>query len=176
MWTATISIRFVHAIHTEPRTWGWGPSIQFHRFQPHVVPCVSQQPIDETKRVAAWNGGHQERFFHFYIFQKKYRNIFSISQFTGLYPCRPRAVGAYVIKISILSHGDPYRPAGGLPPGRGRQAQYKSRGPPTPAFAANNIHREKKERRGVREGVATAKPCRILDPTAGNQYFSTLSF
>ena len=34
--------------------------------------------------------------------------------------------------------------------------------PPTPAFAANNIYRGKKERRGVREGVATAKSCRIL--------------
>ena len=36
--------------------------------------------------------------------------------------------------------------------------------PPTPAFAANNIHRGKKERRGVKEGVATAMPCQILDP------------
>ena len=31
---------------------------------------------------------------------------------------------------------------------------------PPPAFAANNIHRGKKERCGVREGVATAKPRR----------------
>jgi len=35
---------------------------------------------------------------------------------------------------------------------------------PTSAFAANNIHRGKKKRCGVSEGVATAKPCRILDP------------
>jgi len=34
---------------------------------------------------------------------------------------------------------------------------------PTSAFAAN-IHRGKKKRCGVSEGVATAKPCRILDP------------
>ena len=47
----------------------------------------------------------------------------------------------------------------------GRQAppNIKAEVPP-PAFAANNIHREKKERLEVREGVATAKPCRILDP------------
>ena len=32
---------------------------------------------------------------------------------------------------------------------------------PSPAFAANNIHRGKKERRGVREEIATAKLCRI---------------
>ena len=49
------------------------------------------------------------------------------------------------------------RPAGG------RQAppNIKAEVLPTPAFAANNIHRVKKERRGVREGVATAKSCRI---------------
>ena len=35
---------------------------------------------------------------------------------------------------------------------------------PPPAFAANNMHRGKNERHGVREGVAIAKPCRILDP------------
>ena len=46
------------------------------------------------------------------------------------------------------------RPAGGgrLPP------QYKKQRSLTHAFAANNIHRGKKERRGVREGVATTKP------------------
>ena len=55
----------------------------------------------------------------------------------------------------------------------GRQADRPARGGrlppnikaevprPQPAFAANNIHRGKKERRGVREGVATAKSCRI---------------
>ena len=71
----------------------------------------------------------------------------------------PGGRSLYVIKISVLSHGGPYRPAGG------RQAppNIKAEVPP-PAFAANNIHRRKKERRGVREGVATAKPCRILDP------------
>jgi len=37
----------------------------------------------------------------------------------------------------------------------------KAEVPPSPAFAENNIHRGKKERRGVREGVATAKSCRI---------------
>ena len=44
------------------------------------------------------------------------------------------------------------RPAGG------RQAppNIKAEVPRTPAFAANNIHKEKKERCGVREGVATA--------------------
>jgi len=83
----------------------------------------------------------------------------------------PGGRGQDVIKIYVLSHGGPYRPAGGLPPGRwaaGSHPQYKSRGPPsrfpTPIFAANNIHRGKKERRGVREGVVTAKPCQILDP------------
>jgi len=51
-------------------------------------------------------------------------------------------------------------------PTGGRQAppNIKAEVPPPPAFAANNIHRGKKERRGVREGVATAKPCRILNP------------
>ena len=46
----------------------------------------------------------------------------------------------------------------------GRQAppNIKAEVPP-PAFAANNIHRGKKKRRGVREGVVTAKLCRILD-------------
>ena len=53
---------------------------------------------------------------------------------------------------------------GGRPAG-GRQAppNIKADVPPTPAFAANNIHRGKKERRGVKERVAKAKPCRILD-------------
>ena len=46
--------------------------------------------------------------------------------------------------------------------GGGRPPNIKAEVPP--AFAANNIHRRKKERRGVREGVATAKPCQILDP------------
>ena len=73
----------------------------------------------------------------------------------------------YVFKIWVLSHGGPYRPMEGQqadwPPGRGTAGspQYKSRGSPTPIFAANNIHRGKKERRGVREGVATSKPCWI---------------
>ena len=46
----------------------------------------------------------------------------------------------------------------------GRQAPLNIKAEVPPAFAANNIHRGKKERRGVREIVATAKPCRILDP------------
>ena len=60
-------------------------------------------------------------------------------------------------------HPSAGRAAGGLPPGRGAAGSphIKAEPPPTPAFAANNIHREKKERRGVREGVATAKHCRI---------------
>ena len=120
------------------------------------------------------------RFFIF-IFLKIifYKNIFSVSQFTGLYPYRPAGGrqgayrpsagrpapaaplpsgrGLYVIKICVLSHGGLYRQAGG------RQAppNIKAEVPPL-AFAANNIHRGKKNRRGVREGVATAKPCRIL--------------
>ena len=63
-------------------------------------------------------------------------------------------------KICVLSHGGPYRPAGE------RQAppNIKAEVPPTLAFAANNIHRGKKESREVREEVATAKPCQILDP------------
>ena len=67
----------------------------------------------------------------------------------------PGGRGLYVIKIL-------WRP---LPPGRGAAVspQYKSWAPP-PAFAANNIHRGKNERRGVMEGVITAKTCRILDP------------
>ena len=73
-------------------------------------------------------------------------------------PCRPLpdGRGLYVIKIYVLSHGGPYRPAGR------RQAppNIKAEVPP-PVFTANNIHRGKNERRGVREGVATAKPCRI---------------
>ena len=49
--------------------------------------------------------------------------------------------------------------SGRLPP------NIKAEVPPsTPAFAANNIYRGEKKRRGVREGVATAKLCRILDP------------
>ena len=80
------------------------------------------------------------RFFIFIFFKIVfYRNIFLVLQFTGLYP---------------------YRPAGG------RQAprpNIKAEVPP-PAFAANNIHRGKNERCGVREGVATTKLCRILDP------------
>ena len=52
-----------------------------------------------------------------------------------------------------------YRPVGG------RQAPHNIKAEvPPPAFAANNNHSGRKERRGVREGVATAKPCRILDP------------
>ena len=119
-----------------------------------------------------------QAFFIFIFFKIIfYRNIFSVSQFTGLYPYRPAegrqgayrpsagrpaplpgGRGLYVIKICVLSHGGPYRPAGG------RQAltpNIKAEVPLTPAFAANNIHRVEKERRGVREGVATAKPCRI---------------
>jgi hypothetical protein len=106
-------------------------------------------------------GKDYDRVFYIFIFFKIifYRNIFSVSQFTGLYPYRPAGGGRgrlYVIKICVLSHGGPYRPAGGgrLPP------NIKAEVPP-PAFAANNIHRGKKERRGVREGVATAKLCRI---------------
>ena len=50
------------------------------------------------------------------------------------------------------------RPAGG------RQAPPNIKAEVLPTFATNNIHRGKKERRGVREGVEIAKPNRILDP------------
>ena len=66
--------------------------------------------------------------------------------------------GLYAIKISVLSHEGPYRPAGG------RQAppQYKSRGPLTHMHLQQTTSIEGKRRDvGVREGVATAKPCRI---------------
>jgi len=99
-------------------------------------------------------------FFYIIIFFKIifYRNIFSVSQFTGLYPCRPLpgGRGLYVIKICVLSHEGPYRPAGGRQAPPNIKAEVH---PPT--FLANNIHRGKKERRVVREVVATAKPCRI---------------
>jgi len=53
----------------------------------------------------------------------------------------------------------------GRPPGRGAAGSPNIKFEVLPpAFAANNIHRGKKERRGVREGVAIAKSCRILDP------------
>ena len=48
--------------------------------------------------------------------------------------------------------------------GDGRLPQYKSRGPPHLHLQQTTFIEGKKERRGVREGVATAKPCRILDP------------
>ena len=47
-------------------------------------------------------------------------------------------------------------------PAEGRQAPPNIKAEvPTPTFAANNIHRGKKERRDVREGVATVKSCWI---------------
>jgi len=94
------------------------------------------------------------RFLYFYIFQnrflQKYIFGFTIYRFITLPPGR-----GYVIKISVLSNGGPYRLAGG------RQAPPNIKNEVPPAFAANNIHRGKKERRGVRERVATTKPCRI---------------
>jgi len=68
-------------------------------------------------------------------------------------PAAPGGRGLYIIKICVLSHGGPYRLAGG------RQAppKIKAEAPP-PVFAANNIHIGKKERYGGREGVAATKP------------------
>ena len=62
----------------------------------------------------------EARLFYFYIFLKLfYRNIFSISQFTVLYPYRPAGGGRdlYVNKNNFYLRGGPWR--GGLPPGRG---------------------------------------------------------
>ena len=159
------------------RTWGWpvGPDLGGGEDDgPWAMYCggpfIYRQPVH-----LPWTGWR--RFFIF-IFLKIifYRNIFSVSQFTGLYPYCPAGGGRgptaclrggrppagcrglYVIKICVLSHGCPYRPAGG------RQAPPNIKAEAPPAFAANNIHRGQKERRGVRERVATAKPCRILDP------------
>ena len=76
-----------------------------------VRPCSEVDPLLVLSHGAKWCNPLQKRgvrgVFYIFIFFKIvfYRNIFSVSQFTGLYP---------------------YRPAGG------RQAppQYKSRGPP----------------------------------------------
>ena len=52
-------------------------------------------------------------FFYFYIFQNRFLQIyifgFTIYRFAPVPPGR----GLYVIKICVLSHGVPYRPAGG---------------------------------------------------------------
>ena len=102
-----------------------------------------------------------EAFFIF-IFLKIvfYRNIFSVSQFTGLYPYRPSGGGRgptaclrggrppagcrglYVIKICVLSHGGPYRPAGG------RQAppNIKAEVPPPHLHLQQTISTEGKRR------------------------------
>jgi hypothetical protein len=75
-------------------------------------------PLQHSSR-QSWaeiNVGRSRVFFIFIFFKIVfYINIFSVSQFTGLYPYRPTGGGRglYVIKISVLSHGDPYRPAGG---------------------------------------------------------------
>ena len=82
-------------------------------------------------------GSNQEwesaRFLYFYIFENrflhKYIFDFTIYRFIPLLPRRGAALpggrGLYEIKICVLSHGGPYRPAGG-----GRLPLYKSRGPP----------------------------------------------
>jgi len=76
-------------------------------------------------------------FFIFIFFQNRFLQKY-IFGFTGLYLYRPTGGrqgayrpsagrpaplpggrGLYVIKICVSSHGDPYRPARGLPPGRG---------------------------------------------------------
>ena len=117
---------------------------------------ISDLPSLTPALYFVWPG----RFFHFYIFQnyflQKYIFGFTIYRNVPLPPGRGGR-GLYAIKIFVLSHGGPYRPAGGRQaPTPNIKAEVPPR-PPTPAFAANNIHRGKKERRGVREGVATTK-------------------
>ena len=135
-------------------------------------------------------------FFSFYIFQNRFffRNIFSVSQFTGLYPYRPVGGrqgpaahlrggrppaplpgdrGLYVIKISVLSHGGPCRPAGGA---AGSPPQYKSRGPPHLHLQQTTSIEEKWETWGWGRELQQRSPAGFWMRTAGNQYFSTLSF
>ena len=75
--------------------------------------------------------------FFLYIFQnrflQKYIFGFTIYRFIPLLPGR-----GYVIKISVLSNGGPYRLAGG------RQAPPNIKAEVPPIFAANNIHRGKR--------------------------------
>ena len=120
-------------------------------------------------------------FFIFVFFENIfYRNIFSISQFTVLYPyrpaggrqgaCRPAAGRQGLIcKLKKIicaealggSLPPPCRPAGG------RQAPsccIKGFPPPSPLICFPRHPESGRERGGVREGVVTAKPWRILDP------------
>ena len=96
------------------------------------------------------------RVFYIFIFFKIvfteiYFRFHNLQVYTPAAPL-PGGRGLYVIKICVLSHEGPYRPAGG------RQAppNIKAEVPP-PAFAANNIHRGKKERRGVRGGSCNSE-------------------
>jgi len=77
------------------------------------------------------------RVFYFYIFSKSFfteiyfrfhgfiplpsdrRAAGGLPPICGAAGPLPGGRGLYVIKICVSSHGDPYRPARGLPPGRG---------------------------------------------------------
>ena len=128
-------------------------------------------------------------FFNFVF----YKNIFSFSKFTGIYPGRP-AVGrpgpgrptagrqGLLCKknfenICAQVPGGRSPGSGAAGPGRpaaGRPALpplYKGWLAPHPSFASLKFHKPRKKREGGRE----AKPCRIFEPaTAGNQNSSTL--
>ena len=85
--------------------------------------------------------------------------------------CRPHA--GWQSPAARWSGGrQPAPPAGGwqAPP------NIKAEPLPSPSFPAHEIQRGERERGGVREVKKPAKPCRIFIRTAGNQYFSTLSF
>ena len=115
--------------------------------------------------------------FSFLYFSKTffYRNIFSISQFTVLYPYRP-AGGRQGLICKFKKKLFARKPlAGACRPPAGRQAPCRPAGgrqaPPhcikasLPPLICFPRHPESgRERGGVREGVVTAKPCRILDP------------
>ena len=148
------------------------------------------------------------RFFIFIFFKIVfYRNIFSISQFTGLYPyrlaegrqgayrpsagraapCRPLPGGRdlYVIKIWVLSHGGPYRPIegrqAGRPPGRGTTGcqappNIKAEVPPHLHLQQTTSIEGKRRDVGWGRELQQRSPTGFWIRTAGNQYFSTLSF
>ena len=98
---------------------------------------TSSQPAQQ------WLPGRPRRGdFFIFIFLENifYRNIFSISQFTALYPCRPAEARQGLIcklKKNYL-RGSPWREpaaplppihwaAGGLPPGRGAAGSRQGR-------------------------------------------------
>ena len=115
--------------------------------------------------------------FYIFIFFKIifYRNIFSVSQFTDLYPyrptggrqgaCRPAAGRQGLIcKLKKIICRKPL--AGACRPPAGRQAPpccIKGFPPPSSLICFPRHPESGRERGGVREGVVTAKSCRILD-------------